>query len=118
MSITLYGLDNCDTCKKARKWLDRQRVDHSFVDYRKTPVPAPTLKSWAQRVGGWEALVNRSSTTWRNLPPMRKSPGSDPEWTLLIKEYPALVRRPVAVVGDDVHVGFKDALYKKLFASA
>jgi Spx/MgsR family transcriptional regulator len=116
MSVTLYGLPNCDTCKKARNWLVRFEVAHVFVDYRANPVPAATLKVWAQQLGGWEKLVNKAGTTWRNLLPQRKNPGSDPEWTLLLKEYPALIRRPVVVQADGaVSVGFTDNGFKKLF---
>jgi Spx/MgsR family transcriptional regulator len=113
---TLYGLHNCDTSKRARNWLNRFDVEHEFIDYRIKPVPPETLKAWAQQLGGWEKLVNKSSTTWRNLLPQRKDPGSDPEWTLLIKEYPALVRRPVVVQPDgSISVGFSDNGFKKLF---
>jgi Spx/MgsR family transcriptional regulator len=115
-SITLYGLPNCDTCKKARNWLNRFELPHNFIDYRANPVAAEQLKSWAQRLGGWEKLVNKSSTTWRNLLPQRKDPRSDPEWTLLLKEYPALIRRPVVLLGEEVSVGFTDNGFKKLFA--
>jgi Spx/MgsR family transcriptional regulator len=116
MSVTLYGLSTCDTCRKARNWLDRFEVAYTFVDYRANPVPDATLKSWAQQLGGWEKLVNKSSTTWRTLLPQRKNPGSDPEWTLLLKEYPALVRRPVVEQEDgSVSVGFTDNGFKKLF---
>ena len=116
MSVTLYGLPNCDTCRKARNWLKRFDIEHAFVDYRAEPVPAQTLKAWAAQVGGWEKLVNKSSTTWRNLLPQRKDPGSDPEWTLLLREYPAQVRRPVVVMSDGrVSLGFKDNLFKQLF---
>ena len=113
---TLYGLDSCDACRKARNWLQRFDVPHAFVDYRAQRVPPATLKDWATQLGGWEKLVNKSSTTWRQLPDARKSPGSDPEWTLLIREHPALVRRPV-LVGDDgtVSVGFSDNAYKLRF---
>ena len=114
--IVLYGLANCDTCRKARNWLRRFDIEHDFVDYRAEPVPAATLKDWASQLGGWEKLVNKSSTTWRNLLPQRKDPRSDPEWTLLLKEYPALVRRPVVVRPDgSVGVGFSDNGFKKLF---
>jgi Spx/MgsR family transcriptional regulator len=112
----LYGLAACDTCRKARKWLDRFGVDYAFIDYRANPVPAASLKAWAVRLGGWEKLVNKASTTWRNLLPQRKNPASDQEWTLLLKEYPALIRRPVLVRGDgSVSVGFSDNAFKKLF---
>ena len=116
-TITLYGLSTCDTCRKARKWLDRFGVEYAFVDYRANPVPAAILKDWARQLGGWEKLVNKSSTTWRNLLPQRKNPGSDPEWTLLLKEYPALIRRPVVLDGDGgIGLGFSDNAFKKLFA--
>jgi Spx/MgsR family transcriptional regulator len=118
MTAKVYGLSNCDTCKKARNWLDRKKVAYTFVDYRENRVPAETLKAWAAAVGGWEKLVNRSSTTWRGLPEARKSPESAPEWTLLIKEYPALVRRPVVVRDDgSVSVGFNDKLFAALFGA-
>ena len=91
-------------------------MPYTFVDYRAQPVPAATLKAWAPALGGWDALVNRSSTTWRGLPDARKSPGSAAEWTLLLREHPALVRRPVVVLEDgSVHQGFSDALFKRLF---
>ena len=113
---TLYGLDNCDTCRKARNWLKRFEVAHDFVDYRANRVPPETLKAWAAQLGGWEKLVNKASTTWRQLPEARKLPASDPEWTLLLREHPALVKRPVVVTADGtVSVGFTDALFKKRF---
>ena len=113
---TLYGLDTCDTCRKARNWLRRFGVEHAFVDYRAQRVPADTLKDWARQLGGWDKLVNRASTTWKSLPDARRSPQSDPEWTLLIKEHPAIVKRPVVVTDDGVvGVGFTDNLFKARF---
>jgi Spx/MgsR family transcriptional regulator len=117
-TLTLYGLDNCDTCRKARNWLTRFGVEHEFVDYRARRIAPETLKAWAAQLGGWDKLVNRASTTWRTLPDARKAPGSDPEWTLLIKEYPALVKRPVVVTADgEVSVGFTDNGFKKKFGT-
>ncbi len=115
---TLYGLTKCDTCAKARKWLDRFGVAHRFVDYREQRVAPETLTAWAAQLGGWDALVNKSGMTWRNLSPARKSPQSDPEWSLLLREHPALVRRPVVVQGDRVTVGFTDRLFRGLFPLA
>ncbi|MEO7063129.1 MAG: Spx/MgsR family RNA polymerase-binding regulatory protein [Dokdonella sp.] len=116
MTVTIYGLDKCDTCKKARNWLDRHHVAYTFLDYREHPIAAATLREWAPPLGGWEKLVNRASTTWRSLLPARRSPGSDAEWTLLIKEYPALIRRPLIVLGDGtVQQGFTDKLFAKTF---
>jgi Spx/MgsR family transcriptional regulator len=115
----LYGLSNCDTCKKARNWLQRFGVEHAFVDYRDVRQSPETLAEWARQAGGWDALVNKSSTTWRNLPPSRKTPGSDAEWKLLLKEYPQLIRRPVIVTGDGVVTqGFSDNAFKKRFGVA
>ena len=116
MSVRLYGLDTCDTCRKAKNWLTRFGIAHEFTDYRTHRTDAATLKAWATQLGGWDALINRASTTWRTLPPNRKAPGSDPEWQLLLKEYPQLIKRPVTVTDDgEVSVGFKDAAYKKRF---
>lgn len=116
MSSMLFGLPNCDTCKKARNWLDRFGVAHTFVDYRVDRQAPDTLKEWATQLGGWDKLINRASTTWRQLPEARKSPGSDPEWFLLLKEHPALIKRPVLVTGDGrVSVGFSDNAFKARF---
>jgi len=117
--VKVYGLEKCSTCQKARTWLGRHKVAHEFSDYRDHRPDAPTLKAWAKAVGGWDKLVNRSGMTWRNLPPTRKSPETDPEWLLLIKEYPAIVRRPVVVTADgNVTLGFTDKLFARLFATA
>ncbi|MDE2305919.1 MAG: Spx/MgsR family RNA polymerase-binding regulatory protein [Gammaproteobacteria bacterium] len=116
MSVTVYGLPNCDTCRKARKWLERAGVAHRFVDYRAEPVAAESLREWARQLGGWDKLVNRSGPTWRNLLPQRKNPASEPEWLLLLKEHPALIRRPVVVRGaGEITVGFAAEGFRKLF---
>jgi Spx/MgsR family transcriptional regulator len=116
VAVKVYGLTKCDTCRKARNWLDRHKIAHAFIDYREHRVDAAVLKTWAQAVGGWDPLVNRAGMTWRNLPPNRKSPGSEPEWLLLLKEYPALIRRPLVVLDDGrVSQGFTDKLFKRLF---
>ena len=116
MTTRLYGLANCDTCRKARKWLDRFGIDHEFIDYRDDRPSPETLVEWKTQLGGWDAMVNKSSPTWRNLPPVRKSPQSDAEWKLLLREHPTLVRRPVVVTADGVvSQGFSDNGFKKRF---
>ena len=116
MTSTLYGLANCDTCRKARKWLDRFGVAHVFIDYRDNPQSSETLTGWKDALGGWETMVNKSSTTWRNLAPQRKTPGSDAEWKLLLREYPQLIRRPVVVTDDGkITQGFSDNGFKARF---
>ncbi len=134
MSVVVYGLATCDTCRKARKWLQRFGVDHDFIDYRAQPIPATTLKEWACQLGGREKLVNKSSTTWRNLLPQRKNPASDPEWSMQgalaqCLEWHRARRHRVRQDADrkpchgrllafndgGVHVGFSDNGFKKLF---
>ncbi|MFN7782570.1 MAG: Spx/MgsR family RNA polymerase-binding regulatory protein [Lysobacterales bacterium] len=111
---TLYGLDKCSTCDKARAWLDAHGVAHTFVDYRDNPIDPKLLKAWAKTLT-WEKLVNRASYTWRDLPGERKQPASDDEWLALIKEFPALVKRPVVVSDDGVSVGFTEKQFGQRF---
>ena len=116
MTTTLYGLKNCDTCCKALKWLQRFGVEHEFIDYRDDRQSPETLVAWKDRLGGWDAMVNKSSTTWRQLPDHRKAPGSDAEWKLLLREYPQLIRRPVVVTDDgEVTQRFSDNGFKQRF---
>lgn len=117
--LTMHGLSSCDTCRKARNWLKRFDIAHAFVDLREQPPSPDTLVAWKDAVGGWDALVNKASTTWRGLPVGRKSPGSDAEWKLLLREHPALIKRPLVVLADGrVHQGFSDNGFKALFGIA
>lgn len=114
--ITLYGLNNCDTCKKACKWLDRFGLAYTFIDYRNHKPTPEMLVEWAGKAGGFQALVNRSSTTWRQLPENRRTPGSEAEWKLLLREHPQLIRRPVVITDDGrFSQGFSDNGFKRLF---
>lgn len=114
--VCLYGLPQCDACRKARNWLDRFGVAHEFVDYRAQPVEGGVLRAWAAAVG-WDAMINRASTTWRALPPARKQAASDAEWVLLLRDHPALLKRPVVVVDDGAPTfGFSDNAFKRHFA--
>lgn len=116
MPTTLYGLANCDTCRKARNWLARFGVAHEFVDYRDQRPSPDVLVKWKDELGGWDAMVNKSSTTWRGLPPARKAAASDAEWKLLLREHPQLIRRPVVVTEDGaMSQGFSDNGFKKRF---
>ncbi|WP_282274703.1 Spx/MgsR family RNA polymerase-binding regulatory protein [Stenotrophomonas sp. PS02297] len=116
---TLYGLKNCDTCKKASKWLDRFGVAYTFVDYCDNKPSPETLVEWAGKAGGFAALINKSSTTWRQLPDNRKAAASDAEWKLLLREYPQLIRRPLVVTGDGAMTqGFSDNGFKQRFGVA
>jgi Spx/MgsR family transcriptional regulator len=112
----LYGLNNCDTCKKARNWLQRFDIEFQFIDYRDQRFSSEQLKVFADQLGGFVIMINKASTTWRQLPESRKNPGSDPEWQLLLKEYPTLIRRPLLVQDNELLMqGFSDNAYKKHF---
>src|SRR3546814_16655111 len=94
MTTTLYGLKNCDTCRKARKWLDRFGVAHEFIDYRDEKPSPETLVEWARPAGGFESLINKSSTTCPQLPDNRKGAASEPDWKMLLRAYPTPIRHP------------------------
>jgi len=113
--VEMFGLEHCDTCKKARKWLATAGIAVRFSDYRQQPIAGEQLKAWGAELG-WEALVNRSGTTWRNLLPQRQHPGTAAEYVLLVRENPSLLRRPILLVDGKVTLGFSHGLYEKLFA--
>ncbi|MCK9510059.1 MAG: Spx/MgsR family RNA polymerase-binding regulatory protein [Pigmentiphaga sp.] len=118
-TLQLYGLKRCDTCVKAQRWLAAQDVDFAFTDYREHPIAPERLREWAGQLGGWEKLVNRASTTWRNLPEAAREPANDDAWLALIAEHPALVRRPVLLTPDGtVSVGFKEAVWRERLSLA
>lgn len=113
--VALFGLKRCSTCVKAMAWLEQQNIKYTFSDYRDQPIHAEQLSAWSDQLGGWEKLVNRASTTWRNLPDERKSVASEPEWLALIAEFPTLIKRPVLLGSDgSVSVGFSDKKYQSL----
>jgi Spx/MgsR family transcriptional regulator len=114
MPLTLYGLEKCSTCDKARGWLDARAIAHEFVDYRQNPIDPKLLRSWAAQLG-WETLVNRASMTWRGLADTRKQPGSEDDWLALVRDYPALIKRPLIVGEDGVSVGFTEKQFGKRF---
>ena len=108
----LYGIKNCDTVRKARRWLDAQGVDYRFHDLRADSLDPAELNRWVARVG-WEALVNRRGTTWRQLPEAERADLDGDKAVALMLAHPTLIKRPVLVSGDDVAVGFSEADYTK-----
>ncbi|MGE5154586.1 MAG: ArsC family reductase [Bdellovibrio bacteriovorus] len=112
--VTLYGIANCDTMKKARAWLDGRGVAYVFHDFKKAGVDEALVRGWVTELG-WEALVNRRGTTWRRLPESARE-GIDAEAAVrLLVEHPSLIRRPVLDTGGTRHVGFSEDLYRGLF---
>lgn len=106
-SITLYGITNCDTVKKARAWLAEQAVDVTFHDFKKQGVPEQRLDAWMTTVG-WEKLLNRQGTTWRKLDAAAQATASDAQGArALMLAQPSIIKRPVVEWGaKEVTVGF------------
>ena len=104
--ITVYGLKNCDSCRKARRWLDARGTAHRFVDVRETTPDSATLARWLEAVGA-DALVNRRSTTWRSLDDATRE-ASQREPTTRLVGHPTLIKRPVLETATDVTVGFNE----------
>jgi len=113
--VTIYGIPNCDTMKKARAWLGDHGVGYAFHDYKKLGIDREKLEGWANEVG-WERLLNRSGTTFRKLPEAaRQDIGRDQAIALML-EQPSMIRRPVLEIGGRLEVGFKAEHYRAIFA--
>jgi arsenate reductase len=111
--ITLYGIKNCDTVKKARVWLEQHHVNYRFHDLRDDGLDAARLNEWIKSLG-WETLLNTRSTTWRQLPDADKHDLSAANAVKLMLAHPTLIKRPVLVNGTVVTVGFSAATYSKI----
>ena len=114
MTLTLHGIPNCDTVKKARRWLDERGVAYRFHDFRKDGLDAARLQRWID-VLGWEKLLNRSGTTFRKLPDADKQGLDAARAKALMLDQPAMIRRPVVEAGDAVSVGFSADDWAKRF---
>jgi len=116
-SITLHGIPNCDTVKRARAWLAEAGVDVAFVDFKKAPPTVPQLRTWAQSVG-WQTLLNRAGTTWRKLDEAAQALACDEVGAVaLLATQPSAIKRPVVDWGDGrVTVGFGEERFNKLLA--
>ena len=115
MSVTVYGIRNCDTVKKARAWLDAHGVAYGFHDYKTAGVDLDRLAGWADVVG-WEVLLNRAGTTFRGLPDAEKAEINRAAALTLMVAHPSLIKRPVVEHGGAVLVGFKPERYADALA--
>ena len=106
--ITVYGIKNCDTCRKALKWLAAEGIEHRFHDFRVDGLDPASLSSWVA-AAGWEKLLNRRGTTWRNLSDSEKDGVDEARAKALMEDNPTLIKRPVFEAGGQVLVGFSDA---------
>jgi arsenate reductase len=111
MPITIYGIKNCDTMKKARAWLDKQGVEYVFHDYKSAGIERERLERWAKKAG-WEILLNRAGTTFKKLPDKDKESLTEKKAIALMLKQPSMIKRPVLELsGGKLLVGFKPELY-------
>ena len=111
--VTIYGIKNCDTMKKARAWLAAKKVAHAFHDYKAAGIERGKLEAWAKAVG-WEALLNRAGTTFKKLPEADKEGLTEKKALGLMLAQPSMIKRPVLDVGGKLLVGFKPDDYAKM----
>ena len=111
--IKLYGIKNCDTVKKARRWLEEHNHEYQFHDFRQDELDKKQLKAWVE-ILGWEAVVNKRSTTWRKLSDKEKDISSNTQAIKLLADNPTLIKRPVCEKNKTLLIGFKEDEFKKL----
>ena len=112
MPVTVYGIKNCDTMKKARAFLDNKGVAYGFHDYKTAGIERSKLEGWAKKVG-WEALLNRAGTTFRKLPEKDKEGLTEAKAIKLMLAQPSMIKRPVLELGGGkLLVGFKPEQYE------
>jgi arsenate reductase len=112
MTITIYGIKNCDTMKKARAWLDKAGVDYAFHDYKTAGIEKDRLEKWTKRAG-WETLLNKAGTTFKKLPDKDKEGLSEAKAVKLMLAQPSMIKRPVLELGGGkLLVGFKPEQYQ------
>jgi arsenate reductase len=114
--VTIYGIKNCDTMKKARAWLDGRGVAYEFHDYKTAGVARAQLEGWAREVG-WETLLNRAGTTFRALSEKEKDGLTEKKAIALMMAQPSMIKRPVLDIGGKLLVGFKPDHYEGAFAA-
>lgn len=112
--ITLFGIKNCDTVKKARKWLDDSGIEYHFHDVREDGLSRETVARWLDELG-WETLVNKRSTTWKGLDETVRDNMDAGTALDIIVEQPTLFKRPLLDIGHERHCGFSAARYRGIF---
>lgn len=108
MTLGFYGIPNCDTVKKARKWLEAQGIDYTFHDYKKEGADSARLESWVA-AAGWEKVLNRAGTTFRKLPEEDKTGIDAAKAVAVMQAHPSTIKRPVVEYPGGLLVGFKEA---------
>lgn len=114
MTVTIYGIKNCDTMKKARTWLDGKGVAYRFHDYKLEGIDAASLTRWVDALG-WETVLNRAGTTFRNLPDADKQDIDATKAIALMLAQPSMIKRPILDRDGQLTAGFKPDIYETLF---
>ena len=113
MAITVYGIKNCDTMKKALKWLDEQGLEYHFHDYKKDGVPEAQLRRWIDALG-WETVINRRGTTWRKLDQSTRDNMDAESAVAAAQDNQSLIKRPILHSDNIIETGFEDGRWKTL----
>ena len=111
--VTIYGIPNCDTMKKARAWLGENAVDCHFHDYKKAGIDERRLRSWVEELS-WEALLNRRGMMWRRLPQGLRESIDEESAVRVMLEMPSIIKRPVLDTGTARYIGFSPEKYAQI----
>lgn len=114
--ITLYGIKNCDTVKKARKWLDSRGIDYRYHDFREDGLDQEAVASWIAELG-WQNLINQRSTSWKALDEQVRLGMNDAAAKKVVVAQPTLIKRPLLDTGHQRYTGFSAASYAKIFSA-
>ena len=112
--ITIYGIRNCDSMKKAMRWLDERGVEYRFHDYRKDGLDVARLEAWEKELG-WEVLLNRRGQLWRKLPQSQRDSIDRGSALKLMQDNPGIIKRPLLDLGKRRVIGFSPETYLQLF---
>jgi len=114
MTTLLYGIPHCDTIKKAKKWLDAHQINYQFHDFRRDGLSDHTLQNWFDQID-WQRLLNKRSTSWRQLPEALRQDINAEQAKQAMLDTPTLIKRPVLIYQNQIHIGFDAAHYAQLF---
>jgi len=112
--LRVYGIKNCDTVKKSLKWLDQNELAYEFIDVRQQPLQENTVREWLTQLPA-ESLLNKRSTSWRNLSDEQKSLDDHQAIASLVAEQPTLFKRPLVESGKDIHCGFNEKVWSQRY---
>lgn len=113
-TVVVFGIPNCDTVKKARKWLDQHAIDYEFHDYKKSGIDKKSLQQWCKTLG-WEQLLNKRGTTWRKLPDVDKSDLTEDKAISIMLANTSVIKRPVVSANNQFFVGFEEPAWCTMF---